>query len=280
MRTSFFYLLLYFFIFIGFSSSTFVMAADSGNAEVYKVTMTRMELCTDSTCSTPTGVCATTKTVDIASVSAGSDIGSWCSMSGLPFSTTYSHLRVHVNRTFILKGIVEDRVSDNECYTQNDTSASYTQTAIGKKDELSKASGGNWIEPTDYTEQSVTLVNANGSDAVNIQGGTNVYTFSNSSSDRPTGSTAWCFGTSSTAAPDDALCTDANTDASSTTWDDNSSVDTMQIIYPLTNSYTVGLVSPKLSIAFSTTDALYADNPGDTCTMRPGSPTVVLTLTD
>ena len=274
MRTSFFYLLLYFFIFIGFSSSTFVMAADSGNAEVYKVTMTRMELCTDSTCSTPTGVCSTTKTVDIASVSAGSDIGSWCSMSGLPLSTTYSHLRIHVNRTFTLKGYVEDRVGSKECYTQDDSTASYTRTAPGGLTDDADTLAAR-------VEQSVTLVNANGSDAVNVQGGTTVFTFSNSSSDRPSGSTAWCFGTTSTAAPDDALCTDANTDASSTTWDDNSSVDTMQIIYPLTNSYTVGLVSPKLSIAFSTTDALYADqSSGTTCELRPGSPTVTLTLTD
>mgnify|MGYP003304411622 CR=1 FL=1 len=58
-------------ILVVFFFSTSAMAAENGRAEVYKVTMTRVELCTNSTCTTPTAVCTTTKTVDIASVSAG-----------------------------------------------------------------------------------------------------------------------------------------------------------------------------------------------------------------
>ena len=250
------------------------MAADKGDAEVYKVTMSRMELCTDSTCSSPTSVCTTTKTVDIASVSAGAEIGSWCSMSSLPIGTIYSHVRVHVNRTFTMKGVVLDRVGSKDCFTQNNTTASYTRVAPG-----GLSSDADTVAAR--VEQSVVLVNANGSDAINNQAGTITYAFTNSSSDRPSGSTAWCFGESSTAAPNDALCTDANSDSSSTTWDDNASADTMQIIYPLTSSYTVGIISPKLDLAFSTTNALYADqSSGTTCELRPGSPTVTITLSD
>ena len=250
------------------------MAASKGDAEVYKVTMSRMELCTDSTCSSPTSVCTTTKTVDIASVSAGADIGSWCSMSGLPLGTTYSHVRVHVNRTFTMKGVVLDRVGSKDCFTQNNTTGSYTRVAPG-----GLSSDADTVAAR--VEQSVVLLNANGSDATNNQAGTNTYEFTNSSDDRPSGSTAWCFGESSTAAPNSALCTDANSDSSSTTWDDNASADTMQIIYPLTSSYTVGIISPKLDLAFSTTNALYADqSSGTTCELRPGSPTVTITLSD
>ena len=249
-------------------------AATSGNAEVYKVTMTRMEFCTDATCSAPTVACTTTKTVDIASVTAGAEIGSWCSMAGLPIGTTYSHVRVHVNRTFTMKGYVEDRVGTKECYTQDNSTASYTRTAPGGLTDDAATLAAR-------VEQSVTLVNANGVDAVNVQGGTNTFTFSNSAADRPAGATSWCFGTSSTAAPADALCTDANTDSSSTTWDDNPSVDTMQIIYPLSSSFTVGPVSPKFVLSFSTTNALFADqSSGTTCELRPGSPTVTLALTE
>ena len=261
-------------ILVVFFCSTSAMAAEKGDAEVYKVTMSRMEFCTDSTCSTPTVVCSTTKTVDIASVSAGADIGSWCPMSGLPFGTTYSHVRVHVNRTFTMKGVVLDRVGSKDCFTQNNTTASYTRVAPG-----GLSSDADTVAAR--VEQSVVLVNANGSDAINNQAGTVTYAFTNSSADRPSGSTAWCFGESSTAAPNDALCTDANSDSSSTTWDDNASADTMQIIYPLSSSFTVGTVSPKFVLAFSTTDALYADqSSGTTCELRPGSPTVTLTLTE
>ena len=97
----------FFFLLIFFVSNTSLMAAESGNAEVYKVTMTRMELCTNATCTTPTAVCTTTKTVDIAAVDAGADIGQWCAMSGLAIGTTYTHVRVHVNREFTMKGYVK-----------------------------------------------------------------------------------------------------------------------------------------------------------------------------
>ena len=261
-------------ILVVFFFSTSAMAAENGRAEVYKVTMTRVELCTNSTCTTPTAVCTTTKTVDIASVSAGADIASWCTTSGLPLGTTYSHLRVHVDRTFTMKGYVEDRVGSKECFTQDNTTASYTRVAPGGLSSDAETVAAR-------VEQSIVLVNANGSDAINNQAGTITYAFTNSVADRPSGATAWCFGESSTAAPNDALCTDANSDSSSTTWDDNASADTMQIIYPLTSSYTVGPISPKLSIAFNTKTALYADqSSGTTCELRPGSPTVVLTLTE
>ena len=59
--------LILFVFFITFLSSSAAIAA-SGRADVYKVTMNRMELCTEATCATPFAVCTTTNTVDIASV--------------------------------------------------------------------------------------------------------------------------------------------------------------------------------------------------------------------
>ena len=85
--------LILFVFFITFLSSSAAIAA-SGRADVYKVTMETMELCTDATCTTPLAVCSSTNTVDIASVSAGADIGSWCPLSGIPIGKTYSHYRV------------------------------------------------------------------------------------------------------------------------------------------------------------------------------------------
>tara|TARA_B100001123_G_scaffold352572_1_gene404172 strand:- start:68 stop:901 length:834 start_codon:yes stop_codon:yes gene_type:complete len=271
---SFFSIITYQFIILVLSFNSSVIAAEKGHAEVYKVTMTRVELCTDGTCSTPTTLCNTSKTVDIASVNAGADIGSWCSMGGLPFGTTFSHVRVHVNRTFTIKGYIEDRVGTKDCFTQDNSTGSYTRLAPGGLSDDADTIAAR-------VEQVIPLVNANGSDAINNQAGTVTYEFTNSSTDRPIGSTAWCFGNSSTAAPNSALCTDDNSDSSSDTWDNNSSADTMQIIYPFTTPYKVGLIAPKLTIAFSTDWALFADqSSATTCELRPGSPTVTMTLTD
>ena len=151
-------------------------AAESGNAEVYKVTMTLLEFCTDAKCNDYYIVCSDEKTVNIASVLAGAEIGSWCSTSGLSIGMTYSHVRVHVKRTFTMKGFVEDNVGTKECFTQDNTTASYTRTAPGGLTDDAATLAAR-------VEQSVTLVNANGVDAINVQGGTNTYTFSNSAAD-------------------------------------------------------------------------------------------------
>ena len=252
--------------------STHIIAAEKGDAEVYKVTMTRVELCEGSTCSTPTALCTTSKTVDIASVNAGADIGAWCPLTGLTMGKVYTHVRVHVERTFTLKGYVENRIGDKECFTQDNDTASYTTVAPGGLSNDADTVAAR-------VEQSMTVLNANGVDATSTQGDDITYDFTNSTDDRPINSTAWCFGTSSTHASNTTLCTDANGDSSSTTWDDNASADTMQIIYPFSKSYTVGPISPKLTIAFSTKDALNADqSSATTCELRPGSPTVTFTI--
>ena len=84
------------FVVIFYSGS--LSAADVGRASVYKVTMEELHFCEDSKCATYTKVCDTTKTVDIAAVTAGSEVASWCPLSGLPMCTTFTHLRVKLNR--------------------------------------------------------------------------------------------------------------------------------------------------------------------------------------
>ena len=49
-------------------------SADTGRADVYKVTMEELHFCEDSACAAYTKVCDTTKVADIASVNAGSDV--------------------------------------------------------------------------------------------------------------------------------------------------------------------------------------------------------------
>ena len=71
MRTVYLFIYITLFSFISFSSAN----AAAGRADVYKVTMERLELCTDSTCDTNKAICTSSKVVDIASVDAGAEIG-------------------------------------------------------------------------------------------------------------------------------------------------------------------------------------------------------------
>ena len=92
----------FFFVSLFYAGSSY--SADTGRADVYKVTMEELHFCEDSKCAAYTKVCDTTKVADIASVTAGADVASWCPLTGLPIGTTFSHLRVKLNRAFTIKG--------------------------------------------------------------------------------------------------------------------------------------------------------------------------------
>jgi hypothetical protein len=257
--------LILFVFFITFLSSSAAIAA-SGRADVYKVTMETMELCTDATCTTPLAVCSSTNTVDIASVSAGADIGSWCPMSGLPMGKTYSHYRVKLSRTFTISGTLEDVSSGVDCITQTGAgnAATATQWGFGKK----TGTAG---------EQVQVIPTNNGSQAITRQDEVTATGTAHSNDSPPTGATAWCVGTNAHAAAN-AQCTAANT-TGSTTWATNASADHIQIIYPFSSSWTVGPVTPKMTILFNTSLALGAFlDAGNLCNMYAESPTVTVTV--
>jgi len=108
-------------------------AADNngtGDADVYKVTVQKVELCQDSACATSTTVGDSSKTFDIASATAGSDVGSYASTSGLPLGTTFTHLRVTLSRTMTIKGTVT-MASPGNCVTDGSTEAASDQLHLG-----------------------------------------------------------------------------------------------------------------------------------------------------
>jgi len=251
---------------IFFSLFIFTSAnAVTGRADVYEVTMDRLELCTDSTCDTNTVMCTSSTTIDIASVTAGAEVGSWCNMTGLPFGTTYSHYRVRVSRTFTIKGTVANVVSTDDCST-GATAATTTKYGPGIKGDGETA-----------VNQTLVIPVGDGSTAISTQSAgdqTNDHTHAT----RPTGATAWCVGNASTDANSNAQCVAGNTTYSST-WATNASSGTVQIIYPFTSSWTVGLINPKMIISFNTSAALGANNMNSKCEMNPEAPTVTVTVT-
>ena len=256
-----------FFVSLFYAGSLY--SADTGRADIYKVTMEELHFCEDSACAAYTKVCTSTKTVDIASVTAGADVGSWCSLAGLPIGTTFTHLRVKLNRAFTIKGMVVDKDSTTDCYTGSTTAGTATATAQGS--ESADATGETLVE------QEIWLYDARGSGSYITGTASNYYWNFYTHAGRPTGATAWCVGTiAGTHNAAAGVCADTNT--TSATWDDSASATTIQIIYPFTASYTVGPVVPKATLTFDTSNGLGAEWLGaGVCEMTVGQ--VVFTAT-
>ena len=79
----------------------------TGAADVYKVTMRKVELCTGSTgvssCDNAVVIGTGDKEVDIASVDAGASAASYGEPALLPLGVTYTHMRVTIDRKFTIK---------------------------------------------------------------------------------------------------------------------------------------------------------------------------------
>jgi len=116
--------------------STYVGAGDwdnqKGPTTQYSVTLHKMELCTDSSCSTAHTIAEKTKVFDIASASIGAELGSYADKIILPTAgVAYTHLRSTADRTFTITGYAPSADGSSVyCYT-NGTGGSYTATAPG-----------------------------------------------------------------------------------------------------------------------------------------------------
>ena len=94
-------------------------ATATGEATEYEITMKKVELCSDATCTTPITVGEIDMAADIAAVDAGATVGSYASTSGIP-SGTYSHIRITISRTIQITGTVV--ISDSSsCFTDGGT---------------------------------------------------------------------------------------------------------------------------------------------------------------
>ena len=140
MKKIFFILLFTFFIIErGYTAS------DEGQPTQYQVTMKKVELCTDLACSTTYTVGERDMDADIASVSAGADIGAYAPTTGIPPGIVYTHLRVTISRTFTVTASIS--VDGGLCRTDGGNNANATQMTVG-------ASSGTAVAETMY------LVNA------------------------------------------------------------------------------------------------------------------------
>lgn len=140
MKKIFFILLFTFFIIErGYTAS------GEGQPTQYQVTMKKVELCTDLACTAPYVVGERDMDADIASVSAGADVGNFAPTTGIPPGIVYTHLRVTISRTFTITASIS--VDGGLCRTDGGDNATATQMTVG-------ASSGTAVAETMY------LVNA------------------------------------------------------------------------------------------------------------------------
>ncbi|MED5429910.1 MAG: hypothetical protein VX864_00735, partial [Pseudomonadota bacterium] len=79
-------------LFLSFIVSVELYAA-SGTPSSYKPTVTKVELCSSSSCSDPIVLGSSSKEFDIASVTAGADVGNYLSDFSITLGRTYTHVR-------------------------------------------------------------------------------------------------------------------------------------------------------------------------------------------
>ena len=267
--------------------------ATNGDADIYKVTMRKVELCTgytvvdfddiltDAACHDAVVVGSGDKEVDIASVSAGMAAAAYGQAALLPLGVTYTHVRVTVDRNFKIRtetaidiggtGAGQD-VTDN-CVTIATTDTMYvTDEATDKYTHVPAVAEGE-------TRAEMSVYIRNGREAG--ESGAN-YTQCLKADCSLTGAWSWDYASVAATLGDAIAMSIAR---SSVTTDD------VVLVYALSSSYTVTLIPPTIDISFGTRNSVAAQevcaDGGDTCTasatdgfcmFSPQEPQVTITI--
>ena len=250
--------ILKFLFFITFSSWIFISNSHSvtGAADVYKVTMRKVELCTASTgvtsCENPVIIGSGDKVIDIASVAAGSAAASYGDPALLPLGETYTHMRVTIDRKFIIKNSTAIAAGSNAtaCRTIASTDAMYVTDEATDKYTHKPVIANNQTA----AEMNVYLINDQYTRC-------NLANCSNKTDDQDQ---TYPQGTGS------STYQSQHADGSS---------DTDHIlVYKLTSPYTVALISPTIDISFGTSAAVGAQEVNSLCQIWAEEPVVTITI--
>ena len=111
-------------LFLVFLSNKTFAVSTTGEATVYKITMTYLQLCetgsTTASCLNPLTVgSGSSGTINIADTAAGVAAASYGDFTKVPFGKSYSHYQVTLKRAVTIKGSVSD--GSNTCYTVSDS---------------------------------------------------------------------------------------------------------------------------------------------------------------
>lgn len=89
----------------------------------YQVTVTQVELCQDSACNRAYVIGSGNASFDIAGANAGSEVGGYVDISGIPLHQTWTHVRVTISTTISIGATWTDGDGD-ACGTSNAAQAS------------------------------------------------------------------------------------------------------------------------------------------------------------
>ncbi len=282
----FFKLTTFLFIFV-LSNKLAIAATATGNADVYKVIMRKVELCTGYTvvdfddvgtaaaCQNAVTIGSGDKEVDIASVSAGSAAAKYGDPALLPLGETYTHMRVTVDRKFIIRsesaldtGGTDD--TDN-CVTVATTDAQYENDEATDKytHKVAIAEGGTKAEMNLYITDGKQAGEAG-----------NTYTQCETANCAKKDNWSWNYAN---------VASDLTSAIAMTTMRSSVTTDDIQFVYALSKPYTVTLNPPTIDISFGTRNAIgvqeVCDN-GDNCagqsdshcSFYPEEPIVTITI--
>ena len=241
---------LLFVLFIANSNAATV----KGAASVYKITMTKLEMCTASTgvtnCDGAVVIGSGTQVIDIAAVDAGAVAGTYGDVALLPLGTTYTHMRVTVLRKFTVKtaAAIDTAATPDACVTQ-----AATDTLYGGSGESARKFTHAITVADDGTaaEMNLYLTNDSFTICTNDTCGTNAPSTNDYSS--PTYAT-YMEGH------------DADTGTEHI------------MIFALTSPYTVTMIPPTVTISFGTQEAIGASNVGSRCMMIAFEPVCTITI--
>ena len=242
-------------IFILFFLSVSAYAV-TGAADVYKVTMRKVELCTGSTgvssCDNAVVIGTGDKEVDIASVSAGAAAASYGEPALLPLGETYTHMRVTIDRKFTIKNSTAIAAGENAtaCRTIASTDGMYVTDEATDKYTHKPVVANNQTA----AEMNVYLVNDQYTRC-------NLANCSNKTDDQ---SISYAQGTGSS--------------KHQTQHADGSSDADHVMIYELTSPYTVALIAPQIDISFGTSAAVSAQEVNELCQIWAEEPVVTITI--
>ena len=229
-------------------------ATVKGAASVYKVTMKKVELCTGSTgvtvCTGAVVIGEGAKTVDIASVDAGAVAGSYGDAALLPLGETYTHMRVTIDRKFVIKtaAAIDTTGDADACVTQAATDTLYGSTEAARKytHAISIPDDGTAAEMNLYLTNDSYLVCTNATCSANNGGSTNDYT-----------------------SPTYATYMESH---------DADTGDEHIMIFTLTSPYTVSMQPPTIDISFGTQEAIGAVDVVSRCLMIAFEPVCTITI--
>ena len=264
-------ILIIFATFLTFINSSFA-ASGTGNAEVFKITMKKMELCTgyqggdfhnitnDSFCNDPVVIGTGDKEVNIAGVLGGNVAASYGDSALLPLGETYTHLRVTIDRKFTVKTFDDSPISTSsdggssktdKCLTKSVTSSYPTNEATNKythKPVVAETETGSSEEMNLYFLNGEKASTHNNSDATYVQ-----CTNADCSQNSTVNGRSWWNTYLDTEA---RLAANGDSNIAQSIHRASAATDDFVLVYKLTSPYTVSLIPPTIDIAFGTKNSI------------------------